>query len=76
MPTAKPTPDYIITQGKTYTCPPDIPVGELHRNVAGVSCTCYVGYECYCDNDKYPMGRDMIGRLFIVKEGCPAKWAE
>ncbi|MBP1927770.1 hypothetical protein J2741_000317 [Methanolinea mesophila] len=80
MPTAKPTPNYIINQGKTYTCPPDIPVGEMHRTVAGVDCTCFVGFECGCYDPQtglpYLMGVDRLGRTFIVKDGCPARWAE
>ncbi|MBP1927771.1 hypothetical protein J2741_000318 [Methanolinea mesophila] len=76
MPTAKPTPNYANTQEKTYTCPPDIPVGKLYLTMVGGSCICFVGYECNCDDDKYPVGRDMLGRLFTVKDGCPVKWAE
>ena len=74
MPTLKPritaTPTY--TQIKFLSCPPDKPVGELHH----IMCSCEAP-DCINPNTgwPYPIGGDMTGRLFIVKEGCTAKWA-
>ena len=76
IPPVRPTPTYVNTQEKTYTCPPDIPIGKLYLTMEGGSCICFEGYECNCDWDIYPVGRDMAGRLFTVKDGCPVKWAE
>jgi ABC-type dipeptide/oligopeptide/nickel transport system permease subunit len=71
------TPTFANPRDKTYTCPPDIPVGELAH--CKCSCTCFVGYECDCNDPKtgfpYPLGTDRYGRTYLVKEGCPAKWA-
>ena len=63
----------INTQIKLLSCPPSCPVGELHH----VMCSCEAP-ECIDPKTgwPYPIGGDMVGRLFIVKEGCPAKWAD
>ncbi len=68
-----------IVSERTLTCPPDKPIGELHHCLC--SCVCFEGYDCGdCINPEtgwpYPMAMDRVGRLFIVKEGCPAKWAD
>ncbi len=75
MPTLEPkvTPTQTYTQIKFLSCPPAKPVGELHH----VMCSCEAPD---CIDPKtgwpYPIGEDIAGRLFIVKEGCPAIWAD
>ncbi len=75
MPTIQPgrTLSPINTQIKFLSCPPSCPVGELNH----VMCSCEAPD---CIDPKtgwpYPIGGDMMGRLFIVKEGCTAKWAD
>jgi hypothetical protein len=66
-------------QHKLYTCPPDIPFGELSTCLC--SCECIEGEDCsLCINPEtgmhYPLGMDSKGRTYVVKEGCPAKWAD
>jgi hypothetical protein len=66
-------------QHKLYTCPPDIPFGELSTCLC--SCECIEGEDCsLCVNPEtgmhYPLGMDSKGRTYVVKEGCPAKWAD
>jgi len=58
---------------KILSCPPSCPIGELSHCM----CSCEA-FECIDPEtgQPYPMGMDMAGRLFIVKDGCPAKWAD
>jgi hypothetical protein len=62
---------------RTLTCPPEKPVGELSPSKS--TCLCFEGFECGCYDPQtglpYLMGTDKLGRTFIVKEGCSAKWA-
>lgn len=51
-----------------YTCPPDTPIGKLHR-IAGLYWDIPLGI-------LHPNAVDDAGRLFIVTESCPCAWAE
>jgi len=71
-----PTSHKTITQ-KTYTCPPEKPVGEL--SPCKSTCMCFEGYACDCydpqTGEPFRFGTDLLGRVFVVNDGCPVKWA-
>jgi hypothetical protein len=87
-PIVTPTPTSPPSSPTSYTyppsCPPAVPIRYLEHTWC--SCMAYrneitgevVGEECINPDtgQRYPIGKDALGNLYIVKPGCPIKWID
>jgi hypothetical protein len=83
-PTITPAPTPAARFSAFVPCPPYIPIGKLHACL----CECVlfrndttgevIGSDCInpATGYSYPIASDDMGTTFIVKEGCPAIWAD
>jgi len=85
-PTVSPTPISPPSSSTSYppSCPPAIPIRYLEHTWC--ECMAYrnvitgevVGEECINPDtgQRYPIGKDALGNLYIVKPECPIKWID